>query len=561
MRENIERAIALMEQLDFLKDQISRTSELRERLYGRELIISVIGQFKRGKSSLINALLGDKLLPVGIIPLTTVVTEIRQGDNFRAVARFADGSERETDRNNLPNYISEQKNPGNHKNVAMVKLWTEHNPFGPGITLVDTPGVGSVHQHNTQASNAYIEKSDAVLFLLSVDSPVSEIERNFLLEAREHAAKFYFAVNKIDTISADNLKEFLSYCKVVLSEAIGWDVTLYPLSAQTGEGVSLLSERLAEDLRVSHDELLNTSVSIKLDAILEQANTKITLYLKAAAIPADELKDKLARIRERQTKLSSFSDEAQVLTRQQTKRLVERIRESLDTKITELQPEIEIESGRLFEEFAALPSRQFEPKMLGGLENIVRDRLAMLNAEGLAMLDEGYAAIAQSLNERVEEMAQFISDMVKDQFGADYPIFVKEFSVSERNDFFIRISPNKNFLPGADAFTHLLSKSKANKHIYARAVKQTLGNLHRNKNNMVYNYGYKMQESLRTLCGELVADILQMSTELDGLLRHVEQNQDIRSEELRHTEEKLRTLAQQLEQLRGTRNNTVAPNV
>ena len=139
-----------MEQVDFLEGQVSRATELRERLYERELIISVIGQFKRGKSSLINALLGEELLPVGIIPLTTTVTEIRRGDGFRAVVRFSDDSEQETNRENLPDYISEQKNPGNQKNVAEVKLWTKHISFGAGITLVDTPGVGSIHQHNTQ---------------------------------------------------------------------------------------------------------------------------------------------------------------------------------------------------------------------------------------------------------------------------------------------------------------------------------------------------------------------------------------------------------------------------
>ena len=217
MKEKLNRAIALMEQAAFLEDQVSHTSELLERLCGRELIISVVGQFKRGKSSLINALLGDELLPVGIIPLTTAVTEIRRGNSFKAVVRFSDGAEQETSRENLPDYISEQKNPGNRKNVADVKLWTEHTPFASGIALVDTPGVGSVHQHNTQTSHSYIEKSDAVLFLLSVDSPVSETERDFLLKVRENAAKFYFAVNKTDMITEDNLKEFLSYSKAVLA--------------------------------------------------------------------------------------------------------------------------------------------------------------------------------------------------------------------------------------------------------------------------------------------------------------------------------------------------------
>lgn len=77
-----------MEGTEILEEQENEASELRKRLSQKELIISVIGQLKRGKSSLINAMLGDKLLPVGIIPLTAVVTEIRYGSQFKAVVSF-----------------------------------------------------------------------------------------------------------------------------------------------------------------------------------------------------------------------------------------------------------------------------------------------------------------------------------------------------------------------------------------------------------------------------------------------------------------------------------------
>lgn len=546
MRERLDKTIALMKQVEFLKEQVSRASELRKRLYVRELVVSVIGQFKRGKSSLINALLGDELLPVGIVPLTTAVTEIRQGNSFRAVVSFTDGSEQEIGRSELPDYISEQKNPNNQKNVAAVRLWTAHIPFGSYITLVDTPGVGSIHQHNTETSYGYIKKSDAVLFLLSVDSPVSEVELDFLLKTREHAAKFYFAVNKADIVNEKNLEEFLSYCKIVLSEAIGLNVILYPISAKTGEGIPFLSERLSHDLRISYDELLEASISIKLETIIVQAKAKLDLYLKATAIPAGELETKLAQIREKQSKLMEFSDEVQILTKRQTERLVECIKRRLDTKIVEFKPDIESESKRLYEELKGLPSRQFEPKLLAVLEHAMRDRLIALNREGLAMLDEGYTDIAKALNEKAEEMTRFVSDMVKEQFGLNYSISVKEFTVSERNDFYIRVSQNKGFMLDADAFTHLLPKARANKKIYDRAIKQIFGDFDRNMTNMVYNYSYKMQESLRILCSEFANDISQMSGELSELLNHMEQSHKVKSEELRQTEGKFTLLMQQL---------------
>lgn len=83
-----------------------------------------------------------------------------------------------------------------------------------------------------------------IRYCLPQSSPVSESEREFLLKVRDNAAKFYFAVNKIDTITEDNLNEFLSYCKSVLSEAIGADVSLYSLSAKNGEGMDSFSGKL-----------------------------------------------------------------------------------------------------------------------------------------------------------------------------------------------------------------------------------------------------------------------------------------------------------------------------
>ena len=392
-----------------------------------------------------------------------------------------------------------------------------------------------------------LEEVTRCLFLLSVDSPVSEMERDFLLKARDHAAKFYFAVNKTDTISEKDLEDFLSYCKGVLSEATGLGITLYPVSARTGEGVPLLAEKLAGDLYLSHEELLESSVSMKLEAVIAQAQAKIALYLKAAAIPAGELEMKLKQIREKQSELTAFSDEVQLLARQQTERLVERIHERMEVRIRKSRPEIEGGSERLYQKLKDLPSRQFEPQLLDGLKILMDNQLTGLDSEGLTILEEGYAAIVQALNKKAEDTARFISCLVKEQFELDYPIVTRNYTVSERSDFFIRFGRQGGLLLHPDVFVHLLPRARANKKIYHRTMKQMFGDIDRNKNNMVYNYRYKMQESLRTLCGQFVADISLMNGELDRLLAHVEEGHKDQSEELRQREQRMMLLMQQLE--------------
>ena len=547
--EKLDRAISLMTDADFLAEQVRKVTELRERFAENELIVSVVGQFKRGKSSLINAILGEGLLPVGIVPLTATVTEIRRSDGFRACVDFTNGEVREIGFADLSDYISEQKNKDNHKKVGIVKLWTVHSPFGTNVTLVDTPGVGSIHQHNTQASNAYIEKSDAVLFLLSFESPVSEVERDFLLHTRAHAAKFYFAVNKADAVDQQSRDEFIAYSSAVLSEITGSSVTLHPVSAASGEGIAALTRLIAADISNSHDELLADSISLKLKGILNQANSKIGLYLKAASIPAEELKEKLAALREKQLALAALAEEVQILTRRKTNRLIEQIREVLDGLIAGFLPELEALAGRQYEEWKALPSRQFEQKLLTTLEKQLDAWLINLNEKGLTLLAEGYASIVASLNRKAGETASFVSETVRDFFGVEYPVEFREFTVSERSDFYIRFKHDGSLFLDQSRLVHLLPRGKANAKVFASALTRLKEDLQRNKTNMLYNYGYKMQESLRLLYHQFAADISALSAELNALLEHAEKSRQSEDKSLQQTSEELTGLMKNLQNL------------
>ena len=547
MMEKLDRITSLMAEMGILEEQMNKVFELRERLSGNELIVSVVGQFKRGKSSLINAMLGDEVLPVGIVPLTAVVTEIRCGEHFRAIVEFENGTEKEIETGELPDYISEQKNKNNDKRVSAVKLWTENTPFGRNTTLVDTPGVGSVHQHNTEASRTYIERSDAVLFLLSVDSPVSEVERDFLLYTREYTSKFYFAVNKVDTVSVQSRDEFIEYCASVLSELAGFPVKLYPVSAVTGQGMQTLIQEITGDINVSRTELLSESIAFKLNGIIHHAKSKISLYLNAAAIPADELKEKLSALREKQLALSALSDEVEILTKRQTDKLVDHIGEQMEGFVTALLPEMEAEANDHYEKLKNLPSRSFEQKLLLALEKGLHSRLTALNEKGLRLLSEGYDSIIKALNSKVEETARFVSDMVKDFFGVEYAVEIKAFTVSQRNDFYVRFQHNESLFIDKSNFVHLLPRSKANAKIFGCAIVRMREDIQLNKTNMLYNYRYKMQESLRVLCRQFSADVLAMSAELNTLFAHVEKSHQSEDEGFRQTKEKLEIMLGKLE--------------
>ncbi|PIX26526.1 MAG: dynamin, partial [Deltaproteobacteria bacterium CG_4_8_14_3_um_filter_45_9] len=102
----------------------------------------ILGQFKSGKSSFLNSLIGKPILPVGVIPVTTTITRIQYGKRERVIVRHFDGQQTDVDIGAIEEFISEAKNPANQKNVEVVDLELPSLEKYAGLRLVDTPGLG-----------------------------------------------------------------------------------------------------------------------------------------------------------------------------------------------------------------------------------------------------------------------------------------------------------------------------------------------------------------------------------------------------------------------------------
>jgi len=124
-----------------------RAQRLADRIATQRFHIAVLGEFKRGKSTLVNALIGQPLLPSGVVPLTTVATEVHFGSEQTTVI-FADGRRRIVAPDVLGDDVTERGNPSNTKHVDRVEVAVGTAFGAPGLVLVDTPGIASVNQHN-----------------------------------------------------------------------------------------------------------------------------------------------------------------------------------------------------------------------------------------------------------------------------------------------------------------------------------------------------------------------------------------------------------------------------
>ena len=147
----------------------------------------------------------------------------------------------------------------------------------------------SFHKNNTEVAYDNMKESDAVIFLLSVDSPINQIEIDFLKSTRDFAAKFYFAVNKIDSVSREELSVYLEYCKTVLGQITGETAEMFPVSAKTGEGVEELKDAIIKDLRLKPQEIMEESTAMKLVDLIDDAIEQLNFYWKAMNMEYGEL--------------------------------------------------------------------------------------------------------------------------------------------------------------------------------------------------------------------------------------------------------------------------------
>ncbi len=175
---------------------------LRERVRQGRLRVLVAGESKRGKSTLLNALLGRDVLPAGVLPLTAIATTVTAGEADEVEATFAGGrTETYTDPAVLNALVTEAGNPRNTRGVRRVVLRLGHPLLSAGLELVDTPGTGSIHEHNTDEARSAVQDMDLAIFVASATPPVSASERAFLRDVRELAVRTLIVLTKTDMLT------------------------------------------------------------------------------------------------------------------------------------------------------------------------------------------------------------------------------------------------------------------------------------------------------------------------------------------------------------------------
>jgi GTP-binding protein EngB required for normal cell division len=195
--------------------------ELAVRISEGRFYAACIGQFKRGKSTLINALVGEPILPVGFLPVTTVPTVVRYGKRRMARVRLRGGDWKEVAVSELDQFVSEQLNPGNSKEIAGVEVFVPSSRLSTGMCLVDTPGLGSVFTANTAATRAFIPHIDAALMVLGADPPLSGEELETVEFAARQTRGLVVVLNKADRATDGERAAAADFARRLLENRLG----------------------------------------------------------------------------------------------------------------------------------------------------------------------------------------------------------------------------------------------------------------------------------------------------------------------------------------------------
>lgn len=293
-----------------------RLRALGVRLAAARLQVAVVGQFKRGKSSLLNALLGVTVLPMGVVPLTAITTVLTAGPPLLRL-EFLDGKRIERSPEDLDGLctelailVTEEGNPANRLGLRQVEARLPAPLLARGVVVLDTPGIGSTLRHNTEAAIAALPECDLALFVVSPDPPITEAELAYLAQVRATAARVIVVLNKVDTQEPAEREVTQRFLRRVLAEQAGLpaETEIFPISARTAlrarkdkdpaaleaSGVPALEQGLLALLAAEGPAVLAAAVAGKAAELVAVLRLDVEIAARACRLPLAELERRIA---------------------------------------------------------------------------------------------------------------------------------------------------------------------------------------------------------------------------------------------------------------------------
>ncbi len=461
IRQDLLETIQTLDRMN-LSASRQRLAELSEKLTHEQFNLVVMGQFKRGKSTFINALLGAPIVPTSIVPLTSIVTILRYGRQSRAVVNFLDDHRQEIPLEDIAQFVTEKQNPENKLGVREVEVYYPSDYLKDGLCIVDTPGVGSVFQHNTDVAYGYLPYADAGIFLVTPDPPMGESEHRFLQDVRNHVDKLFFVLNKADLVDETDLKESLAFTANLLNRDLERTVDVLPVSAKlaldgklNGKGEKLAHSNFLKFERQLDDFLHRDKGKIFLQSVISSLLRSVAdetmackLEQEAARLSLEELTARVAQFENYAQSTAKDSEHQHFILEGKTKKL----HRLLDNDLARLQKEdLPVLLEKLKEKFAAgLAAGPDSHRLESELQEFVFEAIKACftafrkkEAEKIAAeLENIYLEIAAQTNALITKIVKTTADI----FEVELQPFTMVETLTDKSDFYFLLKDDPDII-------------------------------------------------------------------------------------------------------------------
>lgn len=271
--------------------QIDKLRLLKEKSV---INISVVGKFKAGKSSFLNSLIGKKILPEGVVPVTGVITYIKWGEEEKVLVYFSNVDKKEVKIDKIAEYVSEEYNTKNKLGVDRVEVITPLMSDFKNIILMDTPGVESIFKHNSEVSLEWLYNVDYVILCINSDIPFSESDLDLIKKITLYTSRIITVVTKVDRVSDGEIKKITEFIKKELNN-ISLKLPVVPFSVKKNVYKEKFIENYIKPLLNNFEYKKKEIIEYKFNSLKNQCKELLEFY-RNVVLKTDSEKQKLKHI-------------------------------------------------------------------------------------------------------------------------------------------------------------------------------------------------------------------------------------------------------------------------
>ena len=298
------------------KEVVEGLKRTISNLESDRFVMAILGKAKRGKSTLLNVLLGrndDTLAPVDKLPASSAVSRFRWAEKDHATVVYRDGNRQDITFEQIREYVTEESNRENSKGVDVVEIEGPFAGLEKNVELVDTPGAASIHEHHDAILHAFIPQADAIIFLVTARMPLDQDELDLLRQVKAaDIRKVFFAINRVDEATEADLNDAITHNRALLARNGIQVDQIYRISAKKAfngdlgnSGIPEMMSAIAAFLMTSKSKVLNGRFVSRVSELVRPLAMSLELEAASNDKSTVELQHDLSCLRDKKRHLES----------------------------------------------------------------------------------------------------------------------------------------------------------------------------------------------------------------------------------------------------------------